>query len=176
MDVFEAIAARRSIRAFDDKPLNDDVLERILDAARLAPSGSNRQPWRYVVVGDEQMRGKLARASADQMFVAEAPVVVVACCYPAPPDSDRGGWMGRYGALLDAAIGLDHIQLAAYALGVASCWIGSFDAEAVRKLLGVPEDVWVVGLMPLGYPAERPAPTSRLPMKEIVCRGKWAFG
>ena len=176
MDVFEAIAARRSIRAFDDKPLNDDVLERILEAARLAPSGNNRQPWRYVVVGDEQMRKKLARASADQMFVAEAPVVVVACCYPAPPESDRGGWMGRYGTLLDAAIGLDHIQLAAYALGVASCWIGSFDAEAVRKLLDVPKDIWVVGLMPLGYPSERPGSTPRLPMNEIVCRGKWDFG
>ncbi len=175
MDVFEAIATRRSIRSFDDKPLHDDVLEHILEAARLAPSGSNRQPWRYVVVRDEQMRKKLARASAGQMFVAGVPVVVVACCYP-PPESDRGYWMGKYGALLDAAIGLDHMQLAAHALGAASCWIGLFDAEAVRKLLDVPKDIWVVGLMPLGYPAERPDPTPRLPMKEIVCREKWAFG
>jgi nitroreductase len=175
MDVFEAIATRRSIRKFAPKPIQEDVLDHILEATRLAPSGANRQPWRYIVVQDAATREKLGHACDEQMFVAEAPVVVVACCYPAPRSSNRGEWMKKYGALLDISIGLDHMQLAAHALGIGSCWIGSFSAEAVRKILGIPKDIWVVGLLPLGYPAEKPAPTPRMPMAEIVCREKWAF-
>jgi len=169
MNVMEAIKARRSIRAYKDQPVEEAKLLAVLEAGRLAPSASNRQEWRYVVVRDAAMRAKLAEASNGQKFVAEAPVVLVACartdghkmtcgepCYP-----------------IDVAISLDHITLRAAEEGLGTCWIGAFSQPAVKKLLGVPDDIRVVALMPLGYPAGEPAGRSRLGLQEIVMQEKW---
>jgi nitroreductase len=146
-----------------------------MEAVRLAPSGSNKQPWRYVVVKDEAMRRKLAAAAHDQAFVGEAPVVVVACCRPAHEGSNRGEWMGQYGTLLDIAIGLDHLQLAAQAMGVGSCWIASFSEGEVREAVDVPGAYRVAGLMTLGYARKRPQNTPRLSFDDIICEEKWNF-
>lgn len=169
MNVMEAIGARRSIRAYADKPVETEKLEEVLEAGRLAPSASNKQDWKLIVVEDEQTRRKLVRVCRDQKFVGQAPVVIVAC------STNPGRLMpsGQPAAATDLAIALDHMTLAAVELGLGTCWIGAFDAPAVAKLLGVPKGCAVVHILPLGYPGEAPAPRMRKTRSEVICRGAW---
>ncbi len=169
MNVMEAIRRRRSTRAYLDKPVEEEKLEAVLEAGRLAPSASNRQEWRYVVVRDPGMRAKLAEAANGQKFVGEAPVLLVAC---AKTDGHKMS-CGEPCYPIDVAISLDHITLKAVEEGLGTCWIGAFDQPAVKKLLKIPEDIRVVQLMPLGYPADQPAAGSRLDLDEIVIPEKW---
>jgi len=169
MDVMEAIRRRRSIRAYLDKPVEEEKLQAVLEAGRLAPSASNRQEWRYVVVRDPGMRAKLAEAANGQKFVGEAPVVLVAC---AKTDAHKMS-CGEPCYPIDVAISLDHMTLKAVEEGLGTCWIGAFDQPAVKKLLNIPEEIRVVQLMPLGYPADQPAARSRLDLDDIVTPEKW---
>jgi len=169
MKVMEAIRQRRSIRAYEDRPIEEEKLQAVLDAGRLAPSACNRQEWRYIVVRDPAMRADLAEAANGQKFVGEAPVVLVAC---AKTDGHKMS-CGEACYPIDVAISLDHITLKAVEEGLGTCWIGAFDQPAVKKLLNIPEDVRVVQLMPLGYPADEPAARSRLSLDEIVIPEKW---
>jgi nitroreductase len=156
MDVYEAIRLRRSVRAFSPKPVDRETLARIFSAVRLAPSARNQQEWRFVAVTGQVMRGRLAREAAGQPFLCEAPVVL-ACC------AETDGRVMRCGQPcypIDTAIAMDHLSLAAAAEGLGTCWIGSFDEGIVKSLLGIPEAVRVVGLMPLGHPAD-PAPVEK---------------
>jgi nitroreductase len=171
MDVYQAVAARRSVRAFLDKDVPEDVLKRLLGAARAAPSASNRQEWRFVAVRSPAVRMKLAAAARNQRFVAEAPVVL-ACC------AETDGHVMTCGQAcypIDVAIAVDHITLYAVAEGLGTCWIGAFDESQVRELLGIPAGVRVVALLPVGYPKD-PAGTvkARLPLETIVKRERWA--
>lgn len=152
MDFYKVIRTRRSIRSFKPDPIPPDVLERILDAARIAPSGSNRQPWLFILVDDPDTKRRLAECCSRQMFIAEAPVVVVVCGFNI--HYNRGGYMGDLSMLVDCSIATTHLILAARAEGVGSCWIGAFDNNCVKKLLGIPEDVNVVAVVPLGYPKD----------------------
>jgi nitroreductase len=170
MDVYEAIAARKSVRAYDDREVPEDVLRRIFEAVRLAPSASNRQEWRFVVVRDPGVRKKLARAANAQEFVGQAPVVV-ACC------AETDGHIMPCGQLsypIDVAIAIDHLTLCAVAEGLGTCWIGAFDEGQVKEILGIPAEIRVVELMPLGYP-RNPGPVSkfRLPLAKILKWGRW---
>jgi len=170
MDVYEAIRTRKSVRSYLDKAVEPEKLERVLEAGRLAPSGNNRQEWRFVVVTDPAVRRRLADDAAGQRFVGEAPVVIAACA-----ETDRRNMRcGIPGYLLDVAIAIDHITLAAAAEGLGTCWIGSFDPQKTREILGIPSEMEVVELLPLGYPRD-PAPVekSRLPMDTIVHRERW---
>jgi nitroreductase len=170
MDVLEAIRKRYSCRKYLPKPVEEEKLRQVLEAARLAPSASNRQEWRLVVVTDPARRQQLAAAAGNQRSVSEAPVVI-ACC------AETDGHVMRCGEKcypIDVAIAIDHMALAAAALGLATCWIGAFDAAAARKALGIPETVPVVELLPLGYPADAPpAQKNRLPLEKIVKREQW---
>ncbi|MGA2642133.1 MAG: nitroreductase family protein [Spirochaetia bacterium] len=170
MDVFEAIAARKSVRAFLDRPIEEDVLERILEAARLAPSARNGQEWRFVVVREKGVREQIAMEAARQPFIGTAGVLL-ACC--AQTDG-RVMRCGQAAYPIDVAIAMDHCALAATALGLGTCWIGSFDETLVKHLLGIPPEVRVVQLMPLGYPVD-PAPVAkgRLRLDEIVHQERW---
>ncbi|MHC4248191.1 MAG: nitroreductase family protein [Planctomycetota bacterium] len=170
MTVMEAIRTRKSVRAFEKKPVEDEKLNTVLEAARLAPSASNRQEWRFVVVRDEGVRAKLAKAAKNQHFVGEAPVVI-ACC--AETDA-HVMTCGQQCYPIDVAIAIDHMTLAAVELGLGTCWIGAFSEPEVKKVLGIPEEIRVVELMPLGYPAD-PAPKdkSRRATDEIVRWEKW---
>lgn len=151
MDVLEAIKTRRSVRSYSSRPMPDDVMERMKQALRYAPSACNFQPWRFILVTDAELRGKVAKAAHDQLFIADAPVTVVGCGLP---DQAYKG-MGGYGNStdVDVAIALDHLTLAAVAEGLGTCWIGAFDEERVKRLLDVPPSVKVVAMTPLGYPA-----------------------
>ena len=169
MNVMEAIRQRRSIRAYEDRSIEEEKLQAVLDAGRLAPSACNRQEWRYIVVRDPAMRTDLAEAANGQKFVGEAPVVLVAC---AKTDGHKMS-CGEPCYPIDVAISLDHITLKAAEEGLGTCWIGAFDQPAVKKLLNIPEDIRVVQLMPLGYPADQPAARSRLSLDDIVIPEKW---
>jgi nitroreductase len=168
MDVLEVIRQRRSIRSYADQPVEGDKIERMLEAARLAPSAANRQGRRFVVVTDLERRRALAHAAAGQEFVAEAPVVVIAC---AERRNHARAEMGCYH--LDAAIALTHVSLQATAEGLGTCWVTGFYEDQIRTILGIPAEVRVVALLAVGYPAGDPRPLDRLPLESIVRWETW---
>jgi nitroreductase len=165
MDVMNAIKTRKSVRAYLDRPVEDDKLNAVLEAARLAPSASNRQEWRFVIVREPETRKKLAAVAGGQAFVGEAPLLIVAC-------AETDGHVMRCGQPcypIDVAIALDHMSLAAVELGLGSCWIGLFDEKKVREILQIPDEIRVVELMPLGYPSD-PAAINIGDRKIPACR------
>jgi len=146
MEFYETIGMRRSVRAFSKDPVPQDVLGRVLEAAREAPSANNLMPWRFVLVSDVAKRAALASGIYGK-FLAEAPIVIVACGdMKASPE-----WYK-----VDTAIALEHVVLAATAEGLGSCWVGSFDKAGAMGCLGIPAGYDVVALMALGYPRDRP--------------------
>jgi nitroreductase len=169
MNVMEAIRTRQSIRCYQDKPVEEEKLQQVLEAGRLAPSSANRQEWRFVVVRDAGTRIKLMSAAKNQPFVGQAPVII-ACCAQTDKHVMTCGEMCYS---IDVAIAVDHITLAAWELGLGTCWIGAFYADQVREILGIPEDMPVVELLTLGYPAKVPPKTDRLPMEQIVHWDRW---
>ncbi len=170
MDVAEAIRSRKSVRSYLDRPVEEEKLSAVLEAGRLAPSASNRQEWRFVIVRDLELRRKLAAIAGGQTFVGEAPIVIVAC-------ADTDGHVMKCGQLsypIDVAIALDHMSLAAVELGLGTCWIGLFDEKKVKELLAIPDAIRVVELMPLGYPANPAvAVKKRFPLEKIVKHERW---
>ena len=169
MDVMTAIRTRRSIRSWADRPVEEEKLRLVLEAGRLAPSASNRQQWRFVVVRDPGTRRKLAVAANNQGFVGDAPVVVAACA----TNPVRVMTCGVPAHAVDLAIAVDHMTLKAAEEGLGTCWIGAFQQDEVREILGIPQHVKVVTLFPLGYPAEQPQPTSRKAFEDVVAFEKW---
>jgi len=173
LDFYEVIRTRRSMRSFKPDPVPEEVLRRVLDAARIAPSGSNRQPWKFILVREKGLKDELVPLAGGQKFIAEAPIVVVACGIDIR--HNRGGYMGDMSMLVDVAIAFDHLTLAARAEGLGTCWIGSFDNNGIKDLLKIPQDANVVALTPLGYPRGVFAePGPRKGLKEIVSEGSFA--
>lgn len=171
MDLFEAIRKRYSCRLYQPAPVEPEKLARVLDAARLAPSARNIQDWRFVVVTDAQARQALQAAAADQPFIGQAPVVIAACSCT----NKRMNLCGQPYASINVAIAIEHIALAATALGLATCWIGSFKPQQVRNILNIPSSIEVVELITLGYPADKGASPKRLTADQIACYEKWNF-
>ena len=170
MDVFEAIRTRRSIRKYRKKPVEQEKLSRVLEAARLSPSATNSQPWRFIVVTDPEVKERL-RAAYNRDWFISAPVIIVGCVSP-----DKA-WVRRDGEeywKVDLAIAMQSLVLAAWEQGLGTCWIGAFREEEVKKALGIPGEIRVVALTPLGYPAEEKGPvTDRKPLSEIVSYNHW---
>ena len=150
MNVLEAIINRRSVRAYSPKAIAADVMTRMRQALRLAPSACNNQPWKFILVQDAALRKEVA-AAAGQAFIARAPVIVAGCGFTAKAYKHMGG--DGNSVDVDLAIALDHLTLAAVAEGLGTCWIGAFDEAKVKSILGVPADAKVVAMTPLGYPA-----------------------
>ncbi len=165
--ILDAIERRYSVRHYKDQPVEEERLAEVLEAARLAPSGCNLQPWKLVVVRDRTMIRKMVHAIGGQEFVEGAPVLIVAC------KNGEGYNIGhRYdGAVVDVAIALDHITLQAASMGLGTCWLGNYDGNEVRALLDIPSENPVVAVLALGYPDEahphhaRP----RKPLNDLVC-------
>ncbi|MBN1780667.1 nitroreductase family protein [bacterium] len=169
MNIEDAVRKRQSVRKYSEKDVEEDKLNLVLEAARLSPSAKNRQARKFVLVRDVQMRRKLAVAAKNQMFVADAPVVI-ACC-----GTDPGYVMtcGQSADAIDVAIAVDHMTLTAVSLGLGTCWIGAFYQDEVKKLLNIPENVQVVELLTLGYPAESEFKTHRKSLNDIVYFESW---
>lgn len=168
MEFYEAVKTRRSIRSYRSDPIPDEVLERVLEAVRVAPSGSNRQPWKFYLVKDPGLRRRLAGACGGQGFVGEAPLVVVGC--GSDVRYNRGGYMGDKAFLVDVSIAFTHLIFAARVEGLGTCWIGDFNNEEVKEILDIPEDLNVVAVTPLGYPRHGgfTGPGPRKSIDEIV--------
>jgi len=172
MEVREAITYRRSIRDYLEKRVEDEKIEKILEAGRLAPSAGNRQEWHFVIVRNKELREKLMKAAGDQEFVAQAPVVIAACAL----DSSHVMKCGQPSYSIDVAIALSFMNLQATELGLGCCWIGRFEEGEVKQILKIPENVRVVQLMTLGYFKENPPPKSRKRSDEIVSYDYWGRG
>jgi len=199
----EAIEKRRSIRKFKADPVPDEYINELLDAARLAPSGCNAQPWRFRVVKNKEQKLQLAKAAYEQMFIADAPVVFVCC-------ADIQGYingmvsgiqdLGKINAVEDriirilnkradqmetqlkamnkeqfgariafnVAIAVEHMVLRALDFGLGTCWIRLIDEQKVREIFGWNDNIFVVALLPVGYPGESPLPRKRLAIEQIL--------
>jgi len=155
-ELLEVIYRRRSVRKYEKKPIPEEILKAILDAGRLAPTAKNLQPWHFIVVRDPEIKRKLIFTDWNN-FIEEASVVIVGC-----------GEMDKKWAVVDVAIALQNMVIAAEALGLGSCWIGAFEEEEVKRALGVPDHLKVVAMITIGYPAERPEPPPKKKLEEIV--------
>lgn len=170
MDFLELVRKRRSVRSYQERPVPEDALLRILESARLAPSASNRQPWKFVVVRNPELRKALGVAANNQVFVGEAPVIIAAVALM--PEGLMSCGVPRYA--VDLAIAVTHMTLAAAEEGLGTCWIGAFSQDKVREILGIPEKYKVVALLPLGYPADTGLRgKSRKSLEEIVSYDKF---
>ncbi|MEM5843654.1 MAG: nitroreductase family protein [Candidatus Aenigmatarchaeota archaeon] len=168
MNVFEAIFGRRSIRSFKKEEIDDRLIGLMLYCATQAPSAGNTQDWVFIVVKDEKVKRKLAKAALDQDFIAEAPVVIVACSDLKKISlryEERGE---RLYSIQDVAAAIQNILLAAYALGLGSCWVGAFDEEEVKFILELPEHIRPLAIIPVGYPEEKPEAPSRIPFENLT--------
>ena len=201
MDVYSAIKKRRSIRNYKPDRIPDEIMEKLLDAMRLAPSGGNRQPYRFIIVQDQDTKGKIAAACRwypgrpqGQEFIAEAPVVIVACGsvnnatvryytdegvtlttgWDVPPEVDRNQAEYQSVMEIDLAIALDHLTLVATEEGLGTCWIAALDEREIKKLLSVPDDKRVLVVMPVGYTDSWPEPRPRKPLEKIICYEKYS--
>jgi nitroreductase len=170
MNITELIRYRKSVRSWADKSVSRETVEKIIDTARFAPSAKNLQDWKVIAVRDPELRSRMTEVARGQRFVGEAPVILAVC-----GDTSTGIMtceMPR--SVVDAAILIDHITLAAAGEGLGTCWIGSFDQGACRKLLRIPDGWEVVELLPLGYPAD-PSEVSkkRKSVEEILDWDYW---
>ena len=171
MDIMEAIIRRCSVRSYQEQAVEEEKLESILEAARLAPSASNRQEWRFIVVRDKNIRQRLMKAARNQAFVGQAPVVI-ACC---AKTDNHTMTCGQLCYPIDVAIAIEHMALKATEEGLGTCWIGAFYEEQVKEILEISKDIRVVELLTLGYPAKPQALShkDRLSLEEIVMYERW---
>lgn len=186
MEFSEVVALRRSVRKFDARPLEDDALEYVLQAARVAPSASNKQRASFVVVRDPEGVARIGRprslANGRMIngFLADSPAIIVAC-------GERSGTSTQHGVdwwQVDTAIATEHLVLAAVDIGLGTCWIGAFDEPSVRTELGIPQQFGILAMIAIGYPAEQMSATERVtrtvvradhrkPMTELVHWDRW---
>jgi len=166
MEFYDVIKLRKSIRAYKPDPISDEVLTRILESGRLAPSAKNIQPWKFIVIKDTKIKQELVIACRNQEFIAQAPVVICAVALEKIAWGKMGGYWSSYP--VDITIALDHMILAATNEGLGTCWIGAYDETEVKRILKIPEDVKVIALTPIGYPAQPPSPRTRKPLSEIT--------
>ncbi|MHB8071781.1 MAG: nitroreductase family protein [Candidatus Cryosericum sp.] len=165
--ILDAIEKRYSVRHYKDQPVEEEKLAEVLEAARLAPSGTNSQPWKMVVVRNRTTIQSMVHAIGGQQFVEQAAVLVVAC------KNGEGYNIGhRYdGAIIDVTIALDHMTLQAASMGLGTCWLGNYDGNEIRALLDIPSENPVVAILALGYPDDSHPhhPRPRKPLSALVC-------
>ena len=169
MEFLELARRRFSVRSYDSRPLEEDTLQSILEAGRLAPSAANRQPVSFVVVRDEAQRRALGEAYPRDWFW-RAPVIVVVCVEPAR------AWVradGKNYADVDGAIAMDHITLCAADLGLGTCWVGAFERAKEKRALSIPDGIEPLVMTPLGYGTEGERAKSRKPLSDLVHAGVW---
>ncbi len=179
--MLKPILDRRSIRKYTSEPVSDAAVRQILQAARLAPSSNNSQPWHFIVVRSEERRRAIAEVSHRQAWMVEAPVHVVCVgdigCripdYQGPPLDEDSPLPELKKVILDVAIAVEHLALEATSLGLGTCWVAWFTQREIRPVLGIPEDKYVVAVVTVGHPAEGPAPRARRPLDEVVREERW---
>ena len=164
MEFLELVQKRYSVRAYKPDPIDEKKLEQVLEAARLAPTAANKQPFQFLVIRAAGKEAELRRLY-DRAWFAQAPVVICACGIPAQ------AWVrmdGKNYCDVDVAIAMDHLVLAATALGLGTCWIANFDPAIARQVLALPSGVEPIAFTPLGYSNDPPRPKKRKPLTELV--------
>jgi Nitroreductase len=200
MDFNEVIKQRRSIRKFKDEPIPNNLIRELIDAGRLAPSGLNVQPWRYIIAKSKENREKIAQAIPSS-HVGSAPILIICCidtqAFSALPArinelKETGAFLGtarensdfkdvlenknidisylKINMALNAAISIDHIILKATDLGLGSCWLGVFDESKIREFTGLDDCYYVTAVIAVGYPDQSPPPRPRLSIEEILVK------
>lgn len=170
MKILEAITKRYSCRSYRDKSIEREKLAAIFEAARLAPSAKNLQDWRFVVVTEKDKKQRLAETTNRPEVFGTAGAIIAACS-----NNDYVMSCGQPSGPINVAIALEHIALQAAELGLATCWIGSFNPAKVKMLLKIPDDVTVIELMAIGYPVDKFKEHDREPIENILCYESWQF-
>lgn len=169
MEFTDLIQTRYSVRAYRSDPVEEDKLQRVLEAARLAPTAANRQPVQLIVIHTEGREEELRQVYQREWFT-QAPLLICACGMP------ERAWVSKEGVnyiYVDVAIVMDHLILAATDLGLGTCWVAAFDREKARQVLGLPDDVEPIAMTPLGYPADHPKAKVRKSLSELVRYERW---
>lgn len=168
MDFFEVINRRRSIRAFQEKAVEEEMIKAIIEAANAAPSAGDLQAYEVYLVQAEAKLHELADAAFDQYFIAGAPVALVFCAHPRRSAIKYGSRGQELYCIQDATIACAYAQLAVTALGLGCVWVGAFDDGRVLQIIGAPDSLKPIAILPVGYPAESPPVTPRRGVKSIV--------
>ena len=182
MEFMDLVRKRRSIRKYKPDAVSEEKLKYVLEAARIAPSWGNRQCWKYIIVTNEALRKKIierasppppptdGRPARPRDWPAQAPIIIVGCADP----TKSGNKEEKQYYLLDMGISMEHLMLAAAEQGLGTCWIGGgFDETVVKEALGIPKEIRVVALTPLGYPDDVTEPRTRMTFEEMTSRNHW---
>ncbi len=172
MELKQAISARYSVRKFLDKEVPIDLIAKILEVARFAPSSGNTQCWKFILVQDKNKKASIANACLEQSWIASAPLLIVVCNQHSKATSLYGK-LGKMFSIQDCAIISSYLQLLAVDNGLGSCWIGAFDNEAVQNILQIPEDIDPEIILALGYPAEEMPQRNRSEIEYLTFFEKW---
>ncbi len=171
---FEAVVRRRRmVRTYQSRPVEDEKIMRLLRLAHKAPSAGFKQPQEFIVVRDPAVKTALARAALNQMFIAQAPVVIVVCADTARSASRYGERGIHFYSIVDGAFAAMLILLGVVDEGLGCCFVGAFDDDQVSRVLNLPETVRPIGILPIGYPAEPAEKYRRLPLERIVHKDRW---
>lgn len=169
MNFYELINKRYSVRSYKTEPVEEEKLAQVLNAARLAPTAANRQPFQFVVIHTAGREAELKRIYGKE-WLSQAPVVICACSVPSQAWSRMDN--KNYNQV-DAAIAMDHLILAATDLGLGTCWVAAFDPAAAREILRLPEGVEPIAFTPIGYPADQPKEKKRKDLSELIRYERW---
>jgi len=179
--MIKEIRTRRSTRDYNGKPIDDDKILQLIESARLAPSGSNTQPWNFIIVKSDETKEKIAIIDGNQMWMKRAPVFIVCvadirCRIEGEADiflDEESSLFDLKRIIRDTAIAIEHILLEAESMGLASCWTGLFIQEDIRPILGIPEDKFVAGVVTIGYSDEKGEQAPRRPIESMIRYEHW---
>ena len=168
-DFLQVLKNRYSSRAYSQRPINQETLITVLEAARLAPTASNCQPFKLIIIHTKDRKEELRKIYNREWFV-QAPIVI---CAVGLHDKAWTRNDGKKYTYVDVAIAMDHLILTATSLELGTCWIAAFDPDAAREILRLPENVEPIVFTTLGYPADKPKPMSRKALEELICYENW---
>ena len=164
MEFMDVVKKRRSIRKYTSERISDEKLANILEAALLAPSAANRQPWKFIVIREQELKKKIAEACSMQFWIEGASVIIVGCCIPVAGVDESV-------LMRDVTIAMENLVLTAVSEGLGTCWVGATGnrARLLKPILGIPDDVGINALVCIGYPAESPREKTLKKHQETVC-------
>lgn len=167
MDILDIIKNRRSIRRFKSREIEEEKIEKLLEAVKWAPSAGNLQARDIILVRDKYTKEKIAEAALSQDFISEAPLVFVFCANKEKSRRRYGHRGEELYCIQDTTASIENLILEAYSLDLGTCWVGAFDEEELRKMLGIPQNVRPIAIIPVGYADEKPlAPRRNLDLHE----------
>ncbi len=173
METFKAIKLRRSIRKFKDQEIDDEDLLKILDAATYAPASGNIKHIKFVVIEDKETKKNIAKAALDQNWITTAPIIIIACSESVFIEQHYGKRGKELYAIQNVAAAIENMLIAASDLGISGCWVGAFTEPMLRSVLGIPDDVEIHAIIPLGYADESPKFRHKLHATDITFYEKW---